>query len=101
MKNLKIYNEFIKEQYNELDPYAEEKWEDDVIVGYFICDRHRAYLNDDYAKNFLKTDKPKIYTNFDNVRRDFVRGFYDDSYAGIYELYKSGNVKRVEGYGCN
>ena len=103
MKNLRIFNEYIKEQSNNFDPYGEDGWDDndEKIIGYFICDRHRAFLNDNYAKDFLKIEKPKIYKEFCGVVKDFRRGFFDDSDAGIYKIYKNGDVKRIKGYSCN
>ncbi|KKN06302.1 hypothetical protein LCGC14_1078560 [marine sediment metagenome] len=62
---------------------------------YFIVNKYRQYIELDYVKKFLSTEKKvKFYTSLEKATSDMHKGFYDDSDYGVFSIDEKGNVKR-------
>jgi hypothetical protein len=83
----------IFENHYDIDPYGEEKWGDVPILGYFICDRHRAEINLNYCDEFYKRNHPKLYESVYNAYKAYEKGFYDDSDVKIVRLFSDGEME--------
>ena len=67
--------------------------EDTSVLGYFICDRHRAVVDLHYCEEFYKKDKTKLYKTVYDAYKAYQRNFYDDSDVKIVRLFSDGEME--------
>lgn len=62
---------------------------------YFVVDRHRQYIDINYVKLFLATEKnTKFHNSLEKALHELHSGFYDDSDYGVYSINKKGRIKQ-------
>lgn len=74
------------------DPYGEEEWE--APTGYFYVYRHRNDVDQQYAEEYFKKEKPRIYASFEEADRALDRACFDDCGEAIFALLPDGKIKR-------
>jgi len=95
-KDVKESMKHVKPRYEFLNEWFEETLEDEESQPkYFVVYRHRNDTNVEYAKNFLREQKPKLFNNLKNARKYLMDAFFDDCGTGIYKI-ENGEVSRVK-----
>jgi hypothetical protein len=65
------------------------------VIGYFVCDRYRQGLCEDYCKDFFKSSKPRLFKTYKEAYKKLNNSFFDDSDYGVVMLKNDGNVKII------
>ena len=74
------------------DPYGEEEWE--APIGYFYVYKHRSSIDQRYAEEYYREEKPRIYGSYEEARRALNRCCFDDCDEAVFALLADGKIKR-------
>lgn len=62
---------------------------------YFVVDRYRQFINTDYVRQFLATEKDiKFHTSLEKASHELHEGFYDDSDYDVFSIDEKNRIKR-------
>lgn len=62
---------------------------------YFVVDRYRQYIDTNYVKQFLATEKRiKFHTSLKEASHELHEGFYDDSDYDVFSIDEKNKIKR-------
>lgn len=65
------------------------------IKKYFVVDRYRRYIDTNYVRQFLTTEKNiKFHTSLEEASQELHEGFYDDSDYDVFSIDEENKIRR-------
>jgi hypothetical protein len=65
------------------------------VMKYFVVYRYRNYININYVKDFLSTEKDiKFHASLEQASHELHEGFYDDCDYDVFSINEKNIIKR-------